>query len=130
MSARKVSEIVPTMLRIREGLRRRLARAAEFNEVSVNQEIADRLEISFVRDVREERDSAIVDLLVGNANYDAEILRKILREFQTHPNWWQQPGGTEDMAQRVAHYVRNVPHHPLYLDYDDAKLEADGAAPF
>jgi hypothetical protein len=50
MSARKATEIVPTMLRIREDLRKRLEREAKNNDVSMNQEITDRLERSLAQD--------------------------------------------------------------------------------
>jgi hypothetical protein len=50
MAARKATELVPTMLRIRESLRKKLERSAKSNDVSINQEISDRLEVSFNRD--------------------------------------------------------------------------------
>jgi hypothetical protein len=50
MAARKATELVPTMLRIRESLRKKLERSAKSNDVSINQEISDRLELSFSRD--------------------------------------------------------------------------------
>jgi hypothetical protein len=50
MIARKATELVPTMLRIRESLRKRLERAAKSNAVSINQEITTRLERTFTQD--------------------------------------------------------------------------------
>jgi hypothetical protein len=50
MAARKATELVPTMLRIRESLRKKLERSAKSNDISINQEISDRLELSFSRD--------------------------------------------------------------------------------
>jgi hypothetical protein len=51
--ARKTTELVPLMLRLREGLRKKLERAAKTNDVSMNQEITDRLEYSFEREKQE-----------------------------------------------------------------------------
>ena len=46
MAAKKATELVPTMLRIRESLRKQLERAAERNDRSMNAEITYRLERS------------------------------------------------------------------------------------
>ena len=48
--ARKPSEIIMTSLRIRERLRRQLEQAAKKRSVSVNYEMASRLEYSFERE--------------------------------------------------------------------------------
>jgi len=45
--ARKATEIVPIMLRLRESLRRQLEQAATKNERSLNAEVIDRLIQSF-----------------------------------------------------------------------------------
>jgi hypothetical protein len=50
MSARKATELVPTMLRIRESLRKKLERAAKTNARSVNQEITNRIERTFAEE--------------------------------------------------------------------------------
>jgi hypothetical protein len=49
MAARKATEMVPTMIRMRESLRKQLERAAERNDRSLNAEMVDRLERS-IRD--------------------------------------------------------------------------------
>lgn len=48
--ARKPTEIVPLMLRLRESLRHRLEQVAKQADRSMNAEIVDRLEKSFSRD--------------------------------------------------------------------------------
>jgi hypothetical protein len=48
--ARKLSDTVKLNLRFSEELRRKLERAAERNQQSINSEIVDRLEGSFRRD--------------------------------------------------------------------------------
>jgi hypothetical protein len=47
ISATKPSDVVSPNLRIKEGLRRRLAREAERNQTTLNKEMARRLEQSF-----------------------------------------------------------------------------------
>jgi hypothetical protein len=75
MAARKAMEMVPTMLRMRESLRKRLERAAERNDRSMNAEMVDRLERS-LRDeelltkisnqlaTMEEKQAAMMEVLV------------------------------------------------------------------
>jgi hypothetical protein len=62
--AKKSTEIVPTMLRIREDLRKRLEREAKKKDHSLNAEMVERLEQSFANEAQSMRDSAIIDLLV------------------------------------------------------------------
>lgn len=50
MAKRKLTEVVKTNLRIREDLRRKLAAEAKRKEISLNREMATRLERSFVPD--------------------------------------------------------------------------------
>ena len=50
MAARKPTDLVPTMLRIREGLRKKLERSAKGRAVSVNQEITERIERTFAEE--------------------------------------------------------------------------------
>jgi hypothetical protein len=52
--ARKPTEIVPLMLRLRESLRHRLEQTAKQADRSMNAEIVDRLEKSFSRDDQKE----------------------------------------------------------------------------
>jgi hypothetical protein len=80
--AKKATAIVPTMLRMREELRRRLEREAKKNERSLNAEMVGRLEQSF----DEQRNSAILDLLVNNDNVSSAVLRQIAREMSKVPN--------------------------------------------
>jgi HicB family len=64
MAKRARTDIVQLKLRIREALRAKLAAAAKHNSVSLNSEIAKRLEVSLVVNQLEE--------IVGRLNQTAE----------------------------------------------------------
>lgn len=117
--SRKPTEIVPIMVRMREGLRRKLERAATANAQSMNQEINERLELSFIRDEQEKRDSAIVNMLAGPNSWSQQLLREIVWQLQKRPDWSGLPSERDEMIKRVTHYIRNVGSNPMYLDYDD-----------
>jgi hypothetical protein len=117
--ARKATELVPTMLRIREGLRKKLERAANANDWSMNMEINQRLEVSFIREDQEARDSAIVDMLAGPSHYSQQLLREIVWQLQKRPDWASSPSERREMLKRVTHYIENVGSNPLYPDFDD-----------
>jgi hypothetical protein len=68
MAKRARTDIVQLKLRIREALRAKLATAAKHNSVSLNSEIAKRLEASFVVNQLEE----IVELAKDRLNQMAE----------------------------------------------------------
>jgi hypothetical protein len=96
--AKKSTEIVPTMLRIREDLRKRLEREAKKRDHSLNAEMVERLEKSFSNDEKSRRDSEILDMLLGftAANSDMkELFRHITIELATRPFEL----GTADMQQ-------------------------------
>jgi hypothetical protein len=86
--AKKPDEIVPIMLRIREDLRKRLEREAKKRpRPSLNAEIADRLEQSFVYAAQDTRDSAIIEMLINNDKVSSQLLREIADEIAKHPEW-------------------------------------------
>src|SRR6266700_5718741 len=60
--AKKSTAIVPTMLRIREDLRKRLEREAKKKDHSLNAEMVERLEQSFVDDAQNQREIAIINM--------------------------------------------------------------------
>ena len=78
---KKPTEIVPTMLRIREDLRKRLEREAKKRDHSLNAEMVERLEASFVKDAKELRDSAIVDMMVDNDSWKGNAVRILAAEI-------------------------------------------------
>jgi hypothetical protein len=80
--AKKATAIVPTMLRMREELRKRLEREAKKSGRSLNAEMVGRLELSFTIDEEaRSRDSAIIDMLVNNDNVSSALLRQIALEM-------------------------------------------------
>jgi hypothetical protein len=79
--AKKSTAIVPTMLRMREELRRRIEREAKKNGRSLNAEMVERLEQSFAMSEQSLRDSAIIDMLVDNNDVSSTLLRQIAREL-------------------------------------------------
>jgi hypothetical protein len=86
--AKKPDDIVPIMLRIREDLRKRLEREAKKRpRPSLNAEIADRLEQSFVHSAQGTRDSDIIEMLIKNEKVSGQILRDIADEIAKHPEW-------------------------------------------
>jgi hypothetical protein len=78
---KKPTEIVPTMLRIREDLRKRLEREAKKRDHSLNAEMMERLEASFAKDAKELRDSAIVDMLVDHDSEKGNAVRVLASEI-------------------------------------------------
>jgi hypothetical protein len=84
--AKKATAIVPTMLRMREELRKRLEREAKKSGRSLNAEMVGRLEQSFTIDEQARaRDSAIIDMLVNNDNVSSAVLRQIALEMTKVP---------------------------------------------
>jgi hypothetical protein len=72
---RKLSDIVQFKLRIREELRRRLERAAKRHGVSINHEIAGRIERSFDHDATRTLDIVARDIEINWALFGDRILR-------------------------------------------------------
>jgi Arc-like DNA binding domain len=113
MSAKKSTDIVPTMLRLREGLRKRLEREAKNNRQSLNAEMVERLEQSFAREQAQARDSDIVDMLIGPTNMNRNLLRWIVYELKTNQGWPWMEGGPEKMSAVLAKLVADVAANPL-----------------
>jgi hypothetical protein len=88
--AKKPTEIVPTMLRMREDLRKRLEREAKKRDHSLNAEMVERLEASFVKDEKAERDAAIIDMFVFPRSADdirGALVRNMTIQLAKNPNW-------------------------------------------
>jgi Arc-like DNA binding domain len=77
MVTRKKTDVVQlSKIRMREELRRRLAREAERKGTTLNAEIVERLEQSFAREAHTMRDTAIIDLMVSERwGHLASVLR-------------------------------------------------------
>jgi HicB family len=78
--ARKATEIVPIMLRIREDLRRRLEREAKRHRISLNMEMRMRLEDSFEATARRSNESVAADLERNALRLGALVSRLQLSE--------------------------------------------------
>jgi hypothetical protein len=88
--AKKSTEIVPTMLRIREDLRKRLEREAKKRDHSLNAEMAERLEQSFVDSADSERDLRIINMMMDSNDISVDLIRKIVFEL-----WKRRMGDRE-----------------------------------
>jgi len=75
--ARKPTDIVSLSLRIREGLRRRLAREAKNRNQSLNAEIADRLDQSFQLAERQAQYDVLLSFATAGNKDDARLLKLI-----------------------------------------------------
>ena len=85
--AKKSTEIVPTMLRIREDLRKRLEREAKKRDHSLNAEMVERLEQSFVDQAQNERDLAIIRMMMDSDDISVDLMRKIVLELWKRRSW-------------------------------------------
>ena len=85
--AKKSTAIVPTMLRMREDLRKRLEREAKKKDHSLNAEMVQRLEQSFVDDEQNKREVAIIRMMMESDDISADLMRKIVRELWKRRSW-------------------------------------------
>jgi Arc-like DNA binding domain len=75
--ARKPTDTVQLNLRFPESLRRRLERAADANDCSLNSEIVHRLEQSFRREDFQEKQDAVNEGMLKIIGVIAEVLKHI-----------------------------------------------------
>jgi hypothetical protein len=85
--AKKSTEIVPTMLRIREDLRKRLEREAKKKDHSLNAEMVDRLEQSFIDDEQNQREIKIIQMMMASDDITVDLMKKIVRELWKRRSW-------------------------------------------
>jgi hypothetical protein len=85
--AKKSTAIVPTMLRIREDLRKRLEREAKKKDHSLNAEMASRLEQSFVDDEQNQREVKIIRMMMDSPDISVDLMKKIVRELWSRRSW-------------------------------------------
>jgi hypothetical protein len=69
------------MLRIREDLRKRLEREAKKRDHSLNAEMVERLEQSFVDDEQNERDLTIIGMMMNSDDIGIGLMRKIVLQL-------------------------------------------------
>jgi hypothetical protein len=98
--AKKSTAIVPTMLRIREDLRKRLEREARKRDHSLNAEMVERLEKSFVNQAQASRDTALLDLLVRHDDVSAQLLRDIADAI-----WSSEEPERDDLLRTLAYAI-------------------------
>jgi hypothetical protein len=85
VSRKKTDTVQLSKIRLREDLRRKLARDAERNDTTLNGEIAARLERSYVVDEQRQRENALLDLLLGGGEA-ADLMRRLALNLQRAPN--------------------------------------------
>ena len=85
--AKKSTAIVPTMLRMREDLRKRLEREAKKKDHSLNAEMVERLEQSFVDDAQNQRELAIIKMMMESDGISIDLMRNIVRELWKRRSW-------------------------------------------
>jgi hypothetical protein len=102
--ARKPADQVQLKLRFNEALRSRLEKQADRNNHSMNAEIIRRLEQSF----QEQKDAAILSMLVGSNDAAAELLRKMVAEFQANPDWDTQKTGRQKIATKIDTHLKSL----------------------
>jgi hypothetical protein len=115
MVARKKTDVVQlSKIRMREVLRAKLARDAERKGVTLNAEIVDRLEQSYVNEAQATRDGAIIDMLVRNNDVGSEVLRDIADEIKKHPDWDSNEAARKDLLHwlYIAAYGKEPPQEP------------------
>jgi hypothetical protein len=110
--ARKPTEYVQFKLRIRESLRRRIEREAEKKEQSANNEAVERLERSFLRDeqtaaekTHTEKNAQAFEWMVGSNEAATDLLRKMIFELQSHPEWDGNKAGRKRMADKIHAFI-------------------------
>jgi hypothetical protein len=83
MAKREKTATVQLKLRIREDLRRKLEKVAAGRDVSLNQEMADRIEQSFENTSVE----ALMEVVAGGAKYDVQMLSLVAGLMRANPRW-------------------------------------------
>ncbi len=110
------------MLRMREELRKRIEESAHRNANSMNEEMVMRIEVSYMRDKIEARDTTLVELLTGQWNCSAELLRNFVLELQKRPAWHLNESAKDELYDCLAFYIaQSGPFGRLkeYENYND-----------
>jgi hypothetical protein len=99
--AKKAKDTPHLRLRIEPSLLARLEKSADRNDRTLTGEIVRRLEGSFAR----EKDTAVLNLLVGGNDTYADLFRKIVLELQTNQGWDLNQSQRLQMAERIRAYI-------------------------
>lgn len=99
--AKKSTAIVPTMLRMREDLRKRLEREAKKKDHSLNAEMVARLEQSFVDDEQNKRELAIIKMMMESDGISIDLMRKIVFELWKRRSWGDHDVSLKDNETSV-----------------------------
>jgi len=101
MAKRKKSDTVQLKLRIRERLRQRLQIVAEKADHSLNAEMVQRLEQSFLMD----KNASLIEALLGSGE-DLELLRAIAIMLRSlNGRWRTDKQNAENLATAVAKII-------------------------
>jgi hypothetical protein len=97
MTDLKPTDYVQFKLRVRKSLVKRLQKEAARKKHSANNEAVERLEGSFEKDAKSERDAAIIDMLVRHNDVGSRLLRYMADEIAKHPDWSDDEAGRKDL---------------------------------
>jgi hypothetical protein len=97
--ARKPTEFVQFKLRIREGLRREIERAAKKKAISANAEAVERLEQSFKADAAGQWNAFLTTLIGGGKNTD--LLHWLASKIGKDWNWSDSAESRERMIEEI-----------------------------
>jgi hypothetical protein len=114
MTELKPTDYVQFKLRVRKSLVKRLQKEALRKKHSANNEAVERLERSFERDSKAERDAAIIDMLVKHNDVGSQLLRDIADEIAKHPDWTNREAGRKDLISwlNIAAHGKEPPQEP------------------
>jgi len=112
---RKESAVLDYKLRIRESLRRRIAVAAERRGVSLNFEMASRLERSFDRESQRSMDETaehlkVVQVQITMAHHEANMLGDLVRATEALIETVQAGKDTAEAVARARQVVQMIAH--------------------
>ena len=126
MARRKSTALVPSMIRMREELRKRLEQQAKKNNRSLNSEMILRLEQSFVDVLKGKRDGYLLDMLLSRFTKDPDLANDTearLRDASIHMQQLRQwmdskftaaevEAAAKDVAKEIAQKKENPPDEP------------------
>jgi Arc-like DNA binding domain len=96
--AKKPVEHVQFKLRVQQSLLKRLQKESAKKGHSANSEAVERLEQSFGKDTRAERDRAVIGMLVAHDGVNSSMLRDIADEIAKHPDWNHDEAARKDLV--------------------------------
>jgi hypothetical protein len=119
MTEGKPTDYVQFKLRVRKGLVKRLQKEAGKRKQSANNEAVERLERSFERDEKAQRDAAIIDMLVKHDDVSSKLLRDIADQIAKHPDW----SNSEAERKEMLHWIYISAHGKEPIDENASPFE-------